>query len=217
MVTAGIDEAGRGPVIGPMVVAGVLIRGKRLKILREAGVKDSKLLSRGRREELKDLILEVADAHVIRVVHPKRIDEAVSIRGLNKLEAEVMAEVIRELRPTLAIVDAPMVNTRKFASMIKALAGELNFRLLARNKADKKYLHVAAASILAKVERDRIIDEIKEELGVDFGSGYPSDPKTREFIRKVLKGGKRLDVIRWNWATVHRITFTSESLEEYLR
>ncbi len=216
MTTAGLDEAGRGPVIGPMVVAGVLIKGSKLKFLKEIGVKDSKLLSRDMREKLRGVIEEIADSYVVKVVQPRRIDEAVSRNMLNQLEAEVMAEIIRELRPTLAIVDSPLVNTRKFSSMIKSMTTGIRYRLIARNKADRKYVHVAAASIIAKVERDRIIDEIKEELGVDFGSGYPSDPKTKKFIEELIKGRKRPSFVRWNWNTVRKHMIRPESLEGYL-
>ncbi len=216
MTTAGLDEAGRGPVIGPMVVAGVLIKSSKLKLLREAGVKDSKLLSEERREELKLLIEEVADSCSVKVIHPRRIDEAVSRNMLNHLEAEAMAEIIRELRPSLAIVDSPMVNTKKFSSMIKSMTKGMRYRLIARNKADRKYLHVAAASIIAKVERDRLIDEIKKEIGVDFGSGYPSDPKTRKFIEWLVSEGVKPNFVRWSWGTVKRLILRSDDLEKYL-
>ncbi|MEM3691856.1 MAG: ribonuclease HII, partial [Candidatus Korarchaeum sp.] len=101
--SAGVDEAGRGPVIGPMVVAGVLLSRRAVKSLREAGVTDSKRLRADKREELSLLIMENADSYAIEVVEPRRIDEAVSRGMLNLLEAEVMGRLVRELRPAYTI------------------------------------------------------------------------------------------------------------------
>ncbi len=206
MPTAGLDEAGRGPVIGPMVVAGVVLSPKAAKKLKEAGVRDSKLLTPGRREELEPLIKELAEAYALRVVEPRRIDEAVSENGLNLLEAGVMAEIIRELRPSMVIVDAPGRNTEKFKRILKSKLEGIPVRVRAENKADRRFVHVAAASILAKVERDRRIAELRRRVDYDFGSGYPGDPKTREFLFRVLSGYPfPKDQIRWRWATVKNL------------
>ncbi len=206
MPTAGLDEAGRGPVIGPMVVAGVVLTPSAARKLRAMGVKDSKLLTPERREEFEPVIKELAEAYVLRVVEPKRIDEAVSENGLNLLEAEVMADIIRELRPSLAIVDAPGRNTDRFKRVLKSKLGGMSVRVRAENKADKRFVHVAAASILAKVERDRRVDELKERACYDFGSGYPGDRRTKEFLLKVLGGYPfPKDQIRWKWATMQNL------------
>ncbi len=206
MPTAGLDEAGRGPVIGPMVVAGVILSPKAARELKRAGVRDSKLLTPKKREELEPLIMEMAEAYAIRVVEPKRIDEAVSRNGLNLLEAEVMAEIVRELRPSLVIVDAPGRNTGKFKRVLKSKLERMSVRVRAENKADRRFVHVAAASILAKVERDRRIAELRERAGYDFGSGYPGDPKTKEFLLRVLSGHPfPKDQIRWRWATMQNL------------
>ncbi len=206
MGTAGLDEAGRGPVIGPMVVAGVVLSRKAARELKSLGVKDSKLLTPERREGLAPLIRDMADAYAIRVVEPRRIDDVVSHNGLNLLEAEVMADIIKELSPSLVIVDAPGRNTRKFREILKSHLGEMKVKIRAENKADRKFVHVAAASILAKVERDRRIAELREIAGLDFGSGYPSDPKTREFLLKVLDGlSFPKEQVRWRWATLQNL------------
>ncbi len=206
MRTAGLDEAGRGPVIGPMVIAIVVLSKKAAKELRSLGVKDSKMLTPRRREELAPIIREVSDAYAMRVVEPKKIDEVVARNGLNMLEAEVMADLVRELRPSFVIVDAPGRNTRKFKETLKSMLSGLKIRIRAENKADKRFIHVAAASILAKVERDRRVAELREIAGYDFGSGYPGDQKTREFLYKVLEGFPfPKEQIRWRWATLQNI------------
>ncbi|MBU0761453.1 MAG: ribonuclease HII, partial [Candidatus Altiarchaeota archaeon] len=69
------------------------------------------------------------------------------------------------------------------------------------HKADDKYAEASAASILAKVERDRDIEKLKDIWG-DFGSGYPSDPLTQDFIRKLREKGAYPDFIRKSWSTV---------------
>ncbi len=206
MGTAGLDEAGRGPVIGPMVIAIVVLSKKAAKELRSLGVRDSKELTPRRREELAPIIKELSDAYAMRVIEPKRIDEVVAKNGLNMLEAEVMADLVRELKPSFIIVDAPGRNTKKFKETLKSMLGGLKVRIRAENKADKKFVHVAAASIIAKVERDKRVARLREIAGYDFGSGYPGDQKTREFLSKVLEGFPfPKEQIRWRWATLQNI------------
>lgn len=206
MTTAGVDEAGRGPVIGPIVVAGVLMEGRVAKRLRDIGVKDSKLLSPDERKRLEPLIKEMAEAYTIRVVEPRRIDEVVSKKGLNILEVDVMADIVRELWPSYVIVDALGRNASKFKEILRSKLSGLSVRIRAESKADRRFTHVAAASILAKVERDRRIAELRERTGYEFGSGYPSDPRTRELLMKVLEGLPfPRDQIRWKWATLRNL------------
>ncbi len=206
MPTAGLDEAGRGPVIGPMVVAGVVLTSSAVRKLRAMGVRDSKLLTPEKREKLEPVIKEMADAYSLTVVEPRRIDEAVSRNGLNILEAEVMAGIIEELKPSMVIVDAPGRNTERFKRVLKSKLKGIPVRVRAENKADSRFVHVAAASILAKVERDRKVAELREKAGYDFGSGYPGDPRTKEFLLKVLDGYPfPKDQIRWKWATMQNL------------
>ncbi len=206
MVAAGIDEAGRGPVIGPMVIAGVSISPAKAKKLRSLGVKDSKMLLPEKRRELASIIREESESYVIRVVEPRKIDEAVSRSKLNVLEAEVMADIIRELSPSLVFVDSPGRNPKRFKELLRSKLTGFNVRIRAENKADVRFVHVAAASIIAKVERDGIIERLQKEIGYDFGSGYPSDPKTREFLLRVLNGLSVPEgIIRWKWATILNI------------
>lgn len=184
---AGIDEAGRGPIIGPMVMAGVLIEEEIEQELKALGVKDSKLLELQERENLFPLIQELAKAHVVECIWPEEIDDAVKGKdglNLNKLEAKKTAEILNKLKPQIAYVDSPSPNLKAYKELLQ---GQLTFspkKLITEHKADTRYVVVGAASILAKVIRDREIEKIKKEIGIDFGSGYLSDPKTSEFLQK---------------------------------
>jgi len=203
---AGLDEAGRGCVIGPMAVAGVLVDEEGLAKLIELGVRDSKALSPSTRERLASRIRSVALACRVILVQPEEIDRAVARGALNKLEAEAMARIIYELCPDVAYVDASDVVEERFASLICAcLPGDLDITVVAEHEADARYPVVSAASILAKVERDRAIEELKEELGVDFGSGYPTDPRTIAFLRRWCEEHRCLPgFVRKSWRTARR-------------
>ncbi len=176
----GIDEAGRGPVIGPLVIAGVKIKSSDEKKLRSLGVKDSKILSPKQRDALFVQVTEHALSYKIIIIPPEEIDKAVSKNALNWLEADKSIEIITELKPDKVIVDCPSTNIPQYQGYIQK---KVKAKVIAEHKADANYPCVSAASILAKVTRDREIEKIKEEIGIDFGSGYPSDPKTQEFMK----------------------------------
>lgn len=199
---AGIDEAGRGAVVGPLVIAGAMFDEKDLPKLKAMGVKDSKLLKPEKREELYPKIKALAKDSVVLKISARHIDELRAAKtNLNKIEAEHMAQIIKALSPDVAQVDAPQVSTEKFKAILLALAKN-HTKIIAENYADKKYVSVGAASILAKVERDREIEEIKKKVGVDFGVGYPHDERTIKFVEKCLKEKKHLEFIRHSWMTV---------------
>ena len=206
MKVAGLDEAGRGCVIGPMAIAGVLVDESGLERLRLLGVRDSKTLSPAQREELAAKIRRVALAHKVVLVPPREIDRAVARGSLNRLEAKVMASIIDELCPDVAYVDAGDVVEARFASTVRSFCcmGQ-RVCVIAEHGADAKYPVVSAASILAKVERDKAIEAIKEEVGVDFGSGYPTDPRTLRFLRECLARGRLPDFVRKSWRTVREM------------
>ncbi|MCK4885318.1 ribonuclease HII, partial [Candidatus Bathyarchaeota archaeon] len=100
---AGVDEAGRGPVIGPLVIAGVSLDENDLPKLVDLGVKDSKLLSPQRRETLSSQIKKLALNYHIVLLSPAEIDRVVEskrkLHKLNRLEAVTMARVIAVLKP----------------------------------------------------------------------------------------------------------------------
>jgi len=189
----GIDEAGRGPVIGPLVMVGFLIDEEDEEKLKELGVRDSKQLSRERREELARELRKIGKIF-IKLIHPWQIDA----ENLNKLEREVAKLIILEAKPEKVIIDA-------FERKLPLKLGIDGIEIIAEPKADEKYAVVSAASIIAKVERDRIVDQIRRRFG-DFGTGYPSDPKTVEFVERWIREKKKLpDFVRRSWETTRRI------------
>lgn len=207
MQILGIDEAGRGCVMGPLVIAGILINPKDRQRLLELGVKDSKLLSAHRRETLVGEIRRIAiSTHMVKLT-PKEVDKAVNNRKrlhkLNRLEARAMAEVIQTLKPDIAIVDASDVLPDRYRRHIMEC---LSFpvQVISEHQADKNYPVVSAASIIAKVERDHAIEELKVQYG-DFGSGYMSDLKTKNFLFKLARECSEYpDFVRRSWKPAKR-------------
>ncbi len=201
----GIDESGRGAVVGPLVIGGVVIEEKDQEKLRKMGAKDSKLLTPRQREHLEVKIKAVVKDFVLIKISAQQIDELrAQKKNLNRIEAEKMAEIIRVFSPDTAVVDAPQVSTGKFRDYLLALAKN-HTKIIAENYADKNWPVVSAASILAKVERDREIEQIKKIVGTDFGVGYPHDSRTIEFVKKCLKEKKHLEWIRHSWETVREL------------
>ena len=185
MLICGVDEAGRGPVIGPLVMAGILIEEKDEEKLRKIGVKDSKLISKDKREELFKKILGIVKDYKIISLTPDIIDNALAseTHNLNKLEAETTTEILNYLKPEKAIIDLPDKNKNRYQDYIR-LNLKHDVKLVTEHKADYTYPVVGAASILAKVTRDRYLEFLKEQFGEDFGSGYMSDEKTQKFLEK---------------------------------
>jgi len=201
---AGVDEAGRGPLIGPMVVAIAAVSREKEDLLVRIGVRDSKALTPSRRRALRALLERVLDYYALRVVEPAEIDEAASRGQLNLLEARVFAELVRQAMSRVELevvyIDSPDPVPERFGRLLASLVGE-RVRVVAENNADARYAVVSAASIIAKTERDRIVEELKKKYG-DFGSGYPSDPKTREFAERWLREhGEPPPFARKSWST----------------
>jgi ribonuclease HII len=198
----GLDEAGRGPVIGPMVIACVAFEPLEIPRLLDFGVQDSKRLSRDFRRHVYGKVVDSSSFVAIAVIDPVVIDEWVlNGEGLNKLEAKIIWDLTSFLPSDKIVkifIDAPS-NVDSFAKYLREV-GLKNF--VAENKADYYRPIVSAASIIAKVNRDEIIEGIKREIGIDFGSGYPSDPRTKDNLELVIK--KRPDVVRRSWKTVSR-------------
>ena len=203
----GIDEAGRGPVIGPMVIAGVVVTEDRVKKLRDIGVKDSKKLAPKKREQLLNPIMELIEAHHIEVIDASSIDYTRLSKNINLLEAEVMAKIINHLTPEIAQIGSVDVNCERFRNrVISGLSSQVE--VISVHHAEDMYPAVAAASIIAKTTRDRIISSLRERYG-DFGSGYPSDQKTRNFIADQYANNCEMPpIVRLSWKTVFNITGT---------
>ena len=207
MLIAGIDEAGRGCVIGPLVVAGVMVKSENLSILTELGVKDSKLLTAEKRELLYPIILQLVEKYNTVKVMPYQIDKAVEsnrrLHKLNRLEAQTMAQVIEVLKPDEAYVDAADTVEHRFGNHIRECL-KIKTRIISKHKADRIYPIVSAASIFAKVERDREVASLRLEYG-DFGSGYLTDEKTMVFLRGLLeKNNDYPDFVRKSWKPAKR-------------
>ncbi|MBC7127223.1 MAG: ribonuclease HII [Candidatus Methanosuratincola petrocarbonis] len=200
MRVLGIDEAGRGPVIGPMVIAGVIFEAKKIPGLISIGVKDSKRLTPRDRERLLEKILEMAEGSYVRVISAAEIDEMRKTKNLNQIEAEEMAGIIRRSLPDEVHLGSVDVDEERFGMEIMRLSG-IARTIRSVHHAEDRFPAVAAASIVAKTTRDRAIGELRREYG-DFGSGYPSDPKTRAFVSRALLEGKCPPIIRASWKTV---------------
>jgi ribonuclease HII len=204
---AGMDEAGRGPMIGPMVICGILVDSDRLHELVEIGAKDSKTLTHKRRLLLKDKIEKVAAKIEIRTVSAVDIDRLRKRTTLNEIEVTEFASIAKALNPKEIYLDAADVKAERFGLKIGELSGiaSKGAKIVSEHKADATYPIVSAASIIAKVERDLTIERFHEEYG-DFGSGYPNDPKTVKFVRNLVRNGEKLPpIIRKSWESVRRI------------
>lgn len=208
MLIAGVDEAGRGCVIGPLVIAGFLIKEENLQVLAQLGVKDSKLLSPKKREALSVEIIRIAEKHHVMKLTPKEIDCAVEskrkLHKLNRLEAQTMSQIINTLKPDEAYVDAADVLEDRFKHHIQE-GLTVKTKITSKHKADKIYPVVSAASIIAKVERDNEIAALKAVYG-DFGSGYLTDQKTMQFLRQWLQTHDEYpDCVRKSWKPAKQV------------
>lgn len=204
----GVDEAGRGPVLGPLVVASVAADND--EGLQKMGVKDSKQLSPKQREALFQEITASYSYHVvIRECH--EIDQARQVMNLNELEILMFAEAISAFPVTQAYVDCADVNELSFGKRIEALIVP-GIKVHSFHKADTLYPLVSAASIVAKVTRDRIMEEVSRTLGIEVGSGYPSDPRTIGFLEKWIKdNGNPPSCARVSWETTRRLLADSRN------
>ncbi|MEK6974042.1 MAG: ribonuclease HII [Nanoarchaeota archaeon] len=211
----GIDDAGRGPVIGPMIIAGIIIEEREIEKLKEIGVKDSKLLSPKQREEIYKKIIKLVKDYKIIKIPPKEIDAAIlsGRTNLNWLEADHMAEIINYLKPEKTIVDCPSNNISKFSRYMESKIN-VNTSLKCDHKAERFY-PVGAASILAKVTRDGEIEKIQKMIPYELGSGYPSDPITKKFLKE--HGDKYPDIFRKTWSTYinHKEAKKQKSLKDF--
>ena len=198
----GVDEAGRGPVIGPLVVAGVAVESD--VELRHMNVRDSKKLSPERREALAPEIEKVSRYEVV-VIPAERIDVMRSEMSLNDFEAKLFAEVIDKLRPETAYVDAADVDEIEFKRCVrKELAFDVE--IVSQHNADELFPVVSAASILAKVCRDREMRTIEDEVGMHIGSGYASDADTIAFLETWIRThGSLPPHTRASWDTARRL------------
>jgi len=204
----GVDDAGRGPVIGPLVIAGIIIDAKKVDELKSLGVKDSKMLLSSTRTRLsKEIPSIVDDYHVIELAASELdavVNRAPKFQRLNLLEAKVMAQVIEKLKPDIAYVDSSDTRTERFKNNILDCLS-YSPQVISEHKADVNYPVVSAASIIAKVHRDSRIEAIKKEYG-EVGSGYSHDPLTIKFLRSYYREhGDFPPIVRRSWKTLRHI------------
>jgi ribonuclease HII len=212
-VICGVDEAGKGSVLGPMVVAAIGVSSE--DILADLGVKDSKLLSARERERLYAILRKKCRVAVVRL-DAQEIDTIRKDMTLNAAVARAHAQVITKLSPVCAYVDACDVNTFRYAEMVK---NHLKHpcEIVSEHHADEKYPVVSAASIIAKVTRDRAIATLAKKYG-EIGSGYPSDPVTIRFLNYYIDEHRIPPLIaRKSWKTVSAILakMTQSTLEDF--
>lgn len=218
---AGVDEAGRGPVLGPMVIAICALTDRDRRWCATHNVTDSKLIPSAKRDKLAKALRERC-WFATAVIQPSEIDEAVRNRSvtLNGLEIKHMADLIRQFHaahpdsPAEVMVDAPVRKTLPFRSLLQYLSGWPDINTLkAENEADLWHRHVGAASIIAKAERERLMRELKENLGRDIGCGYAHDALSVAYVRSAAKDDPH---VRWTWLTCHKTPEPEDSMEPLL-
>ncbi len=206
---AGVDEAGRGPMIGPLVVCGVLVASDKLDMMSKLGIRDSKTLSVKKRESLDTEIRQLATKIEIESIKASKIDLLRAKKvTLNEIEIRAFVQVVTKLQPEKLYLDAADVIAERFGAVIGERSGlsSMGCEIVSEHKADSKYIIVAAASIVAKVKRDSEIRRLHKKFG-DFGSGYPSDPKSIAFVKQLVQSGEKLpDIIRASWKSISRIS-----------
>ena len=205
----GIDDAGRGPLIGPMILAGVLVTKEQEQFLKGQGVKDSKMLTHANRVRLAEIIKKNSIKFHVVQSSPEEIDAFVESKAnLNTLEATKTAEIINALNneqeKIKVIVDCPSVNTTAWKKTLSKFIKHIdNLELHCEHKADVNHPSASAASILAKVAREEEVEKIKNDFSKygNIGSGYPSDPATKTFLKKNGKELENSGIFRKSWGT----------------
>ena len=203
----GVDEAGRGPCFGPLVVAGILVEND-TELVR-IGVNDSKQLTPKKREQLAPQITRLATNYELIVLPAIDIDVLRKTMTINQLEVFMFSKIIEKLKPDICYVDAADVNEERFG---KDIVSHLSYkpRMISKHKADEQYPIVGAASILAKVTRDehirKIAQELEPKLNLPLGSGYPADPFTKHFLKTwVSRFGTLPPHVRKSWETCQQL------------
>lgn len=208
----GIDEAGRGPVIGSMFIGGFMVDESDLEEVEDLGVKDSKKLSDKKRESLAEKLREMGEPF-LKEITASEIDDLREVMSLNEIEIQGFTEVIERSDADEIIVDLPEPDGDRFIrKMKKELPAKFEKRdFTAEHEADDNFPIVSAASIIAKSARENHVDELKKKYGYDFKSGYPHDSPTIEFLEKyVEEKGELPEETRRSWSTAERILKEAE-------
>lgn len=202
----GVDEAGRGPMFGPLVVGAVYCEDE--AVLQEIGVKDSKKLTPAARDRLFDKIEAIVPKWCIVPISAEEIDIQMKTLSLNMIELNAFVEAVSQMPTDTIYADCPDVDTGRFSNIMSSkLDGR---KVVAAHKADALYPSVSAASIMAKVSRDRMLDDLRKEFSCEIGSGYPSDKVTVQFIEKWIKdNGCAPPHTRTSWEPVKKMLSAS--------
>jgi ribonuclease HII len=201
-IIAGADEAGRGCVIGPLVICIASVEQGKEKELVPAGAKDSKALTPKQRERIYEKLKSICKFKLIKIT-AEELNSSMKKHSLNEIEAMKIAEGLKGEKFSVFYVDSPDTDKERFAKRIKKYG--IDMKIVSEHKADSKFPIVSAASIAAKVERDAEIERIKGELGFDFNSGYTSDPITIDYIKKNLEDKRLQKYLRMKWVTIDRM------------
>ena len=191
-------------MLGPLVIGAFCCTEDQLEALRATGVRDSKQLSARQREEVYALLPGLGECRSISLP-PRTVDRYVDRGGLNELELDSFAALVKAFEPDVAFVDACDPDAERFGRRLAQLAGD-GVRIVSRHKADRDFPVVSAASIVAKVRRDSALSELARVAGECIGSGYPSDPETQECVERHARDGGRVPAwMRRSWETVQRV------------
>jgi ribonuclease HII len=201
----GIDEAGRGSVFGPLVIAGISFDLQKINELEKMKIRDSKKITSTKREALYKEITKFCDSIFICKINCMTIDKFVKYNKLNILESRFMTVIADNLNAKKIIVDSCDVNPFRFQEEIKKNLNNKEISIYSFHKADSDNIIVSCASIIAKVTRDKEITKIKKAIGKDIGSGYPSDPKTKLFLNQKDNIRHYQNYIRLSWKPVKEI------------
>jgi len=207
MKVLGVDEAGRGPVIGSMFIGGFMVKESKLDEVEELGVKDSKKLSDKKRESLAEKLREMGEPF-LKEITASEIDDLREVMSLNEIEIQGFTDVIERSDADKIIVDLPEPDGDRFiAKMKRELPARFSNRdFIAEHEADDNFPIVSAASIIAKSARENHVDELKQKYGYDFKSGYPHDKPTISFLEDYLEEkGELPEETRMSWSTAERI------------
>lgn len=218
MKVLGLDEAGRGPVIGSMFIGGFLADEVDVE-LNDLDVKDSKKLSDKKREGLRDKLEQYGDVF-LKEVTASEVDDLREVMSLNEIEIQAFADVIERADPDKVIIDLPEPDAAKFISKLKRELPEKfsDREFVAEHEADDKYPVVSAASIAAKSARENHVEDLHQKYGYDFKSGYPHDKPTINFLETYLEEkGEMPPETRMSWSTAQRIVKESsqKGLEDF--
>ncbi len=207
MKVLGLDEAGRGPVIGSMFIGGYMLEEEKNSFLEDLDVKDSKKLSDKKRDRIEEQLEEKGEKF-LKEITASEIDQLREVMSLNEIETQAFADVIERTEPDKVILDLPEPNAERYIKKVKAeLPTSLqDIEIIAEHGADDTYPIVSAASIVAKTRRERHVEELHEKYGYDFGSGYPHDPPVKEFLRQYFsENGELPSDTRMSWSSSQKI------------